>query len=431
MLSHSLPILSQVLNLPPEWEITKAEVHDSVLGVQAFLDHRPVSPCKCVGLPSWVKHGRGGHTYRALPVGIRPVVVHLTYPRYQCPKCGVSDSPTVPLGSVLPSFAEVLGRHALHHTVTATCRLYRVGIEVVRRCLGEVIAGEFEAREVPSPRYVGLDDTKIAGRRRAIWVDLIRATHIEVQEGYGIAEVTSYLASRRAEWEGTLQGIVIDPSPAYRSALLRTWPEVPVLLDRYHVAMLINQARTRWAEAYRAQHPKLKSVRALRHPGTEEAEARELQLLEQHPELVHGFRYVQMWQGLYERTDAAEARAYWSAWIRGMPDYLRPYLEGTVGNLDRHWRTEICAPVDHRLPDGRLVTNALTEALHKRVVLMRIQAGGMQFPLARSRLLLHPEPTRLDAETRNWEARAAACATHLQADSKSIWTKGRTSPKSR
>lgn len=66
---------------------------------------------------------------------------------------------------------------------------------------------EFEAREVPAPQYVGLDDTKIAGRRRAVWVDLIRATHIEVQEGYGIAEVTSYLSSQRAAWEDTLQGL--------------------------------------------------------------------------------------------------------------------------------------------------------------------------------------------------------------------------------
>lgn len=389
--------LGRALGLPDSWAYRGVEVRDGVVVVHARLEQRPPATCKCEGLPEWRSGGMARRLFRTFPLGGLPAVIALDYRRYRCGACAQVVTPDLPLGRLTEAFEQEVAEYALRHTSSETCRTYALGREIVRRRLDGEIERRLAVRQPPAPEVVGIDDTMMAGARRAVLVDVGRKAHIDILPGYATQDVAQVLADYRPQWEGRLRCAVIDPYQPYRLAIVRAWPELPVVLDRYHAAMQINQAVKRFAAAYKGAN-RVRGAARLFGPAL--SPERRADWETHHPQLLAVYDYAQGWQVLYEARNAHEAEQIWLSWSLDMPDHLRPYLQAVVARLTDDWLTEICAAVTMRDELGYVPTNGITESLHKRVRIWEARASATSFALLRARVLLAENVGEQDADMR-------------------------------
>lgn len=382
--------LQDMLGLPADWEVKGFKVTEAVLGVQAVCDTYPVAPCDC-GENRWHRNGAQPGIFQAPPVAGRDVLVKVTRTDWRCGHCRkrVPAPQDWPSGSLTKSLEEQVLTYAFEHTIGDTMRHFGVGRPVVDRIVAEYAPGLMAGRTVEPPVYLGLDGTSWQRKERAVFVDIPRRRHLEILEGYSGPAVTAFLDSRAEEWRGSLKGAVIDLSMPFRQALRRYDPNLPVLVDRYHVSQLINRGVTRFADTYRHEH-KTGCYRFLRNPDAdpEGYTERMEDLIGKHPMLVEAHRFAQGVRRVYETDTKEEALFAWNAWLHELPSFLTPYLGNTLKNMDSHWAAEICAVADHRNEEGGIVSNAATEALHKAVRRWEALSPTMSFSNLRLRLLL-------------------------------------------
>lgn len=408
--------MEHALGLPIGWHYDQIQNFEGAVVITARVDFRPDAPCRCEGLPTWHRAGTYQRSYRSLPLGGRPTLILLRYPRYRCAVCKHQAGPPLPRGSVTEEFGELLGEHALRHPISETCRTFVVGREVVRARFDTVVERRLADREVLPPNVLGIDDTMFAGRRRVALVDVERGLHIDILEGYSTNEIAQALANFRPTWDEHLRCVIIDPYKPFRLAVMRAWPHLPVVLDRYHVAALINRSVSRFAEAYHRSHPGMGATRWLRHPQRLGYGKKREMLVQDHPDLLAAYEYAQKWQSIYETASSAEARYLWQTWRSQMPEDLRDHLAVTVDDLTEHWLEEICAAVDLRSALGYLPTNGTTESLHKRVRVWEARVGGLTFEALRARVLLTTSSKAQDDELRQRLQGLAVLEARLKVD---------------
>ena len=401
--------------LPPNVTIVDSVLHQGVIALQALYEHRPTTqdPCACEdGAPTWQSSGYGSHTYRAPPVGGRPVIMVVEYKAWRCKHCGVSCPHGLPRGSVTEEFGRMIGEYTLRHPATEAARHFHVERQLASEW-GDVVMDErLAALEVLPPEYLGLDDTKLAGARRLMVVDIPRARHIEILEGYGRAAATTYLRDRAPEWTGVTRAVVIDQWESFRQAVLSAWPDLPIVLDKFHIARPINAAcRVACDEAPDRPRGQPSIVTLHRKADGEDFGAYLEDVRERDPDVVTAFEYSQGWKALYRTASAPEARAAWMEWAADMPDFLRPHLKKTVERLTRSWLTEITAAVEVRKSGGTDPTNAVTETLNNRAKRLS-RMSGLDFARQRGRLLLAEsarDQDRASAEVRQVLREALKC----------------------
>jgi hypothetical protein len=406
--------LQELVGLPADWEIKGFKVMDGVVGVQAVVDSYPDGPCGC-GLLQWHRNGTVPAIFQAPPLAGRDVLVKVTRTVWRCRACrksaGVgSDWPT---GSLTRSFEHLILAHALEHVLSKTVQHFGVKRSVVERIVEEHGPRLLAARVVEPPVYLGLDGTNWAKRERAVFVDILQRRRLDILPGYSGPAITEFLQQQGEAWRSSLRAAVIDMSAPFRQALRRYDPHLVVVADRYHVSQRINQGVTRFADAYRQEHG-TGCYRFLRTRSEDEYTPAMAHLVRHHPTLMDVHRFAQGIRGVYETESAADARYAWNAWLHDLPQVLVPYLGGTLKNMDAHWIQEICIAVEHRTEDGAVVSNAVTEAMHKAMRRWETLSPNMSLDDVRLRLLLAANARERNRAEQQREERVMACRQALK-----------------
>ncbi|MFD2610113.1 transposase [Deinococcus taklimakanensis] len=379
-----------VYNLPSGVTVTDQVIYKGVIALHGTLAHRPDrAVCRCKPHPKWQRSGSGKHTYRTPPVAGRPVILTLTYPVYRCAQCKGSSRPALPAGMITDEFGRMIGDYALRHPTATTARHFRVERTTVTRWADIVAEERLASRVVLPPDILGLDDTTLSGKRRLVVVDIPRARHIDLLEGYSERVVTQFLAEHRAAWQGVTRAVVIDRYTPFRNAIAQAWPDLRVVLDRFHVAQPINSAARAIIDGWRARHPGAPSLITLHRRRNQPGFAEYLDKVRiTYPPVVEAFEYSQEWQALYAAADARAAEHVWTAWVARMPALLRPGLRTLTSDITNRWLLELTAAVEVRGPTGVVASNGATERLNRHAAMWA--SSNMQFHRVRSRVLLMP-----------------------------------------
>lgn len=329
----------------------------------------------------------------------RHVQVLLKYPRYTCGTCSKALHPDLPESSVLDPLQQMVAAFVLSGDITSASQYFalerRQVAEIAQSILSQHL--EVEAEKVPVPVYLGVDVTRVLGRDCIMLVDLKRGKHVEMlDKGWAGFDILSrYLREQRPAWEDTLECIVVDPHKPLKKAITDAWPGVKIILDRYHVSQLINSKITKWAASYKEQHGLKGDVRSLRHPWRDAYQPLADRLsAEGHGILVVAHEYARRVRQVYEAPNSREAREVWLDWVDALPAALQPVLGSTIKDLDNHWRIEICNAADYHMPSKNpkdedvVLSNGMTEALHKRLKGVVGSATRLGFESMRTRLLL-------------------------------------------
>lgn len=402
-----------MFGLPDELDIERVERFGTVYGVLLRVPRRePVHACPQCGAVAWRIQEERSKLYRTPPVAGQHVLTRVNWDVWQCRGCRASRwSSSLPTAGITPALAQLMADAAVYRTLSEVGREFCIDRTQVKGIVQPILEERVQNRALPAPRYLGIDATTKAGIKCCLLVDLERSTHIEVLK-YDELAIVEYLKEMRAHWEGTLQCVVIDTDGNLKRLVREAWPGLPRVLDHYHVQQKVNSAVTRMVKAYKEKHLLKGSYFALRHPEREGYAVLVAKLrADGHGVLVDVHEHARALDAVYASADSVDALDAWLTWRDSIPSALLPFVGGTVRNLDRNWRVELCAAADFHVPSQAqvdvngephmvVISNGAVENLHKRVQHITGRAPTIGFDLLRLRLLLMEGRREQDAKYR-------------------------------
>lgn len=405
------------LSLPGLRTTAQPEVGDFSILVRAEQSEMAACPyCGCADERYQPSNGTRREKPQELldePRGFRRVRIKLTRRNFRCASCGASG--------LLPLWGVREGQRATDRLVSHVeqVSLFRPFAEVElmtglsRRKVKEVFDGYVgRLRETVSfepPRVIGLDGIKIRKKgfftvitdiERRLVLHMWKYSRGKKKNDRQAAVRSLVTLLKEMNESGQVEVVVMDMSRQYRSAVGKALPQAKIVVDRYHLQRMANEAvdcaLMRLNEARREGGKKAEVCHAapLRKPFSRlrRHERRYLvEWLRRDPVLREVYKRKEELRRMWASTSAAEARQFYEEW-------LRPFAEKAHGpKVDKQVREDFKKvlsamgnwgePVFNYFDFGRKPTNAFTEWANRRIRDLRRESRGCGVDVIRAKLI--------------------------------------------
>jgi transposase len=400
--------LTALLGLEGVEVVSLSERGDEVvLGVE--LSSR-VGVCPRCGSTSIELKERALVRVRDLSIGARRTTLAWRKRRYRCLACRGSFSETHP---ELPSRQRVSARfrRRLFERVSGgaahleVARLEQTSRYQVVRAFALGSEALLARAYRPLARRLAIDEAAHRrGAKRLVTVvcDPDRRCVIEVLAGRDRQTLERFLRSLSSEQRQALEAVSIDPAFAYREALRAALPEVPIVLDPFHLVRGANRAldtvrrqrqrfqrRSRPVAADQRQggfRPHLWRPRRRLLKGRErltEPERRSLcQLFQREQQLAEAWGLKERFRAIYRSPDRAEAEHRLNLFLAACERAQIPSFVAFANGL-RGWREELLAYFDQP------TSNGYAEGVINKIKVIKRRAYGLpSFTSYRNRILV-------------------------------------------
>jgi transposase len=274
-----------------------------------------------------------------------------------------------------------------------------VSAKTVRKIFHEHVAVLENERmaHCPTPRVLGLDGVYIKSKERAILTDPVRGLVIDLWPTVR----ADLLAAALRYWPGRtrVEVVTMDMSAALRKAVRDALPYVTIVIDRYHIQRMANEAmdrvRHRIATEIKLTRGGLqmcprKLVRKHRYQLSPEEREDQQDYFRLLPELALAYETKEGFFAIWREADKAKAEerpadraaaeALYEAWRAGCPPELsrdfKPLLTAMA-----NWGEYIFNYFDY--PH----TNAFTEASNRRIKDIQREGRGGSFVMVRAKAI--------------------------------------------
>lgn len=390
----------------PDWTVTDYEIDsDGAYRIPASYDVAPDHCEKCGAVGNLYKHGTKTTVYVDAPVHGRQTFIEVKRLRFRCRDCGGTFMQHLPdmddSRRMTVRCRNYIAQQALLKPNTHVAEDVGVNEKVIRQIASEHHATLMEEhnRTIRAPRVLGIDELKIGKEMRAIFTDIETSWPIELLPGRGVNEVVHFLGNLPGRHETEV--VTIDMWRPYREAVAYTMPQAVIVVDKWHVIRLANDAMETARRRYQGllkdkDRRELKRGKAifLKAPyNLTDTELLNLDgWLKNVPELEGAYETKEAFKAIWKHRTSAGAREALHTWRDGIPENLvtlfRPALTAT-----KNWEAEIMNYFDH----GRF-TNAATEARNRVVKMTNRLGAGYSFDAIRARTLFGKRPGRVKAE---------------------------------
>lgn len=339
------------------------------------------------------RHGSFTMTFRDTPIGNKAVRIQLDRKRYRCRACGKTFRQ--PLTGVSEQrrmterLIEFLGEESLGRTFADVARNAGVDEATVRAIFHEYTRTALAALHPESPRVLGIDEVHLNRRNRCVFSNVEMGTILEMLPNWSRDSVYRFLVTGLTD-RTRVEVVVIDMHNPYRLAIQPALPNVQVVVDKFHVVRMANQALDRVRLDIRAgmterQRRTLMRSRFLllrRNAELDEMERMNLAAwLDQFPVLRSAYFLKEDFFQIYEAQDRGTAMEIYDNWHETIPDGLRLAYQPLVTAM-QNWREEIFNYIECRY------TNATTEALNGIIKIANRLGRGYNFRTLRAKMLL-------------------------------------------
>jgi transposase len=327
------------------------------------------------------------------PRGSLSVRLDLRRRSYSCRAC--DNSKLVPLDCLAEGrrmtqrLERYIQRKSLLRPFLEVAQETGVSPKTVREVFNEYVrALELEREErCPTPRVLGLDGVYVKSKERAILTDPERGLIVDVWPTVESKQLTAAL--RALPRRELVEVVTIDMSPALRLAVSNALPQAAIVVDRYHIQRMANEAvdsvrRRLRKEIKRTRggvpmcHRKLlRKHRGQLAPDEQTQVNRYFELL---PELRSAYETKEEFFAIWRAGDSAAAKVQYEAWWEAYPPEVRADFKPLGGTMKR-WGKYVFNYFDHRY------TNAFTEASNRRVKDIQREGRGGDYKTVRAKII--------------------------------------------
>jgi transposase len=343
----------------------------------------PVCGCRAVR-----PHGHQERTFRAVPIGGKPVLVVLAIPRVECPRCGVTRPVPLDFADPRRQYTRSFERYALelsrHMTIRDVAGHLQVGWDTIKEIQKRYLEKRCRKPRLAKLRQMAIDEIAIGKGHRYLTVVLNLETGavVFVGEGKGADALEPFWRRLRAS-RARVEAVATDMSAAYTQAVREHLGGAVHVFDHFHVIKLFNDKlsdfrRELYREATAQMHKEvLKGTRwlLLKNPENLDPKRHERERLAEALRMNQPLAMVYYMKGdlrqIWGQPDKATAARVLDDWIRRAEASCIKVLQKVAGTLAMY-RTGILAYDDYRISTGPL------EGTNHKIKTMQRQAYGFR-----------------------------------------------------
>ncbi|WP_348680445.1 ISL3 family transposase [Alcanivorax profundi] len=379
---------ANILNLS-SYDVTHIDENDHDYHVTARVKNSPqkCAHCQSGGIRGF---GRREQLIKDLPMHGKRVGIYVDTRRYQCQKCKKTFYEPLPdvdeKRKMTKRLVEWVGKQAIARTFTGIADEVGIVEGTVRSIFRDYINELEKTVRFEIPQWMGIDEIHLI-KPRCVVSNIQNNTIVEILKDRNKPTVTRYLSQLNGLDQ--VHYVAMDMWRPYRDAVETVIPDAQIVIDKFHVVRMANDALERVRKSLREQLTP-KQRRGLMHDRfvllkrERDLTDKEAFLLDgwcqNYSELGLAYRLKEDFYGIYDARSPAEAKALFNTWLHTLTPEIRDAFNDLV-RAWHNWEPYICNYFNHP------VTNAYTESLNNLIRVMNRLGRGYSFEALRAKIL--------------------------------------------
>jgi transposase len=359
-------------------------------GAVVFTIRQRPRACRCsvCGCRDVVRRGHQERTFKAVPIGGKPVRVALPIPRVACPACRLLRQVPLTFADPRRSYTRAFERYALElcrlMTIQDVAHHLGVSWDTIKDIHQRDLQRRYRKPRLGKLKQIAIDEISIGKGHRYLTVvlNLESGAVVFVGDGKG-ADALGPFWQRLKAARAQVEAVATDMSPAYIEAVRQHLGEAVHVFDHFHVVKLFNEKLSDFRrELQREAEEKmdkqvLKGTRwlLLKNPENLDPKKKERERLEEalrlNQPLAAVYYMKEDLRQIWGQPDKATATRVLEDWMRRAEASCIKVLQQFAATLAMH-RTGILAYYDCRISTGPL------EGTNNKIRTMQRQAYGFR-----------------------------------------------------
>lgn len=377
--------------------IKTLEVEDNddfyLVKVQGIVEPTICPHCKCQKL---YKHGTVEQVYMDTPMHGKRVVLTIDRKRYKCTNESCKKTIFEPLDDMdskrlaTSRLVKYVERHCFKKTFADISREIGVDEKTIRHIFDDYADHLKKTIKFETPEILGMDEVKLIGSYKAMITNIRELSVYDLLPSRKKADLMQYFPT--IPNYKNIKLVAMDMWRPYYDTVKHFLPNVPIVVDRFHVVRAANNAMEAARKTIRknlepSKRIKLKNDRFILLSRKENLNNEELETLNkwliEFPLLHEAFVAKEDFFSIYEQPNKILAQKVYADWERNLSAEIRKYFSEIIKFM-RNWWVEIFNYYDYR------ITNGYTESANNLVKEMNRMGRGYSFDVIRARIMYDP-----------------------------------------
>lgn len=390
-------LLEKMLDLP-EFRITDLKHNEYDIRIYVEKRDKP-SVCPSCGIidPSVRVHSSRQQEVRDKNIQGKRVGLMFKRRRYKCMECEatfyeLSDS-IAPRSRLTNRLREYIGEQSKRRSFIELERELDISNVTIREIFLEEVKNLESGLDIETPYAIGIDEIHIqreGKHRKQAWGLICNGdehTVMDLLPNRNKATIIEYFKNLRDPY--AVGVVTMDMWRPYKDAVYQELPNAEVVVDKFHVVKMGNEALDSMRKSYKDElgRKKNKSLKQERY----------LLLKREHdlkplpdvafrdawfneiPELKDAYYLKEELFKIYDAPTKSQAFKRYNAWKTSIPEHMTEFKE--VAKTIDNWHKEIFNYFDYR------VTNAFVEGINSTIRAIEKQGRGYTFEVLRAKVM--------------------------------------------
>lgn len=379
-----------ILNLP-SWSVLETRETDHDYHITVQLTYPPSYCPHCGAAANLQGYGGKEQLFLDLPIQMKRVAILVQRRRFKCKECKRTFLELLPDMDedhlMTRRLVAYIQEQSLNRTFVDVADLVGVDEKTVRLIFKDYVKGLEAAYSFVTPPTLGIDELHLIGKPRCILTNVEQRTIIDMLRDRNQDTVQKYLS--KLEEGHRVEVVVMDMWRPYRQAVAAVLPNATVVVDKFHIQRMANDALEGVRKALREslsdkRRRTLKKDRYILLRRRHDLKDEDLIILESwthnFPTLGAAYNAKEDFFKIWDETDRQAAEDKYTAWRNDLPLEVADHFEPIVTAMG-NWHDPIFAYFDTGL------TNAYTEALNGLVKVINRTGRGYSFDAIRAKIL--------------------------------------------
>ncbi|HHV95762.1 MAG TPA: ISL3 family transposase [Clostridiaceae bacterium] len=395
MTDHKL--LEKMLDLP-EFKITDLKHNEHDIRIYIEKKEKP-SVCPSCGImkPKLRVHSKREQEVRDKNIQGKRVGLIFKRIRYKCMECGatfyeLSDS-IAPKSRLTNRLRDYIAEESKRRSFIDLERELDISNVTIREIFLEEVKKLECGLDIETPSIIGIDEIHIqreGKHRKQAWALICNGddhTVMDLLPDRNKSTIIEYFNNLKNPY--SVQVVTMDMWEPYRDAVYQTLPNAKIVIDKFHVVKMANDALNTLRKSFKNRLGKKKN-KSLK-------QERYLLLKREHdlkplpdiafrdawfneiPELKVAYDLKESLFKIYDASTKSEAKMLYNKWKASIPDDMSEFRE--VAKTIDNWYTEIFNYFDYK------VTNAFVEGINSTIRAIESQGRGYTFEVLRAKVM--------------------------------------------
>ncbi len=228
----------------PEFKVINRIINDDNDYVYTVEPKNSVKWCPECGSAHIVKYKKQKRMIRDLNEYEHRVGIIIQGHRYQCKDCnnnfGEEFDAIDKAGRLTKRLKATIRKECFEKTFKVIAEQYGISQPSVKRVFDEYIEELSANYKINAPKILGIDEVHLHSQFRGVFVDVIGQRVIEMTEDRKQETIRNFLLSLPDR--NNISCVTMDMSRHYKYVVNEVLPNVPIVIDKFHVIKELNKA---------------------------------------------------------------------------------------------------------------------------------------------------------------------------------------------